>query len=325
MRIVVHAEEWRLKQVFRIANRVQHSAVVVTVSVEENGNVGRGECRGVSYLGETPSKIVRQIQSVSDCIDATFKRENLVNLLQPGGARNALDCALWDLEAKQTGQSIWNLVGITPRAVTTYYTIGLESSPQATAKKALEAIRFPCLKLKLDNVEPMQRIRAVREARPDATIVVDANQSWGFSDLEEYLPDCIEQGVRMIEQPLPRGGDERLEGFESPILLAADESCQSCADIEYIARRYGMVNIKLDKTGGLTEALSLAKVAKEKGCQLMVGNMLGTSLAMAPAFVVAQMCQIVDIDGPLLLEQDCPAALRFDDAVVYPFNSQLWG
>jgi L-alanine-DL-glutamate epimerase-like enolase superfamily enzyme len=249
----------------------------------------------------------------------------LQELLPAGGARNAIDCAMWDLECKKTGQTIWQLTGIDPKPVTTVFTIGLESTAEAMAAKAAAAADAPILKIKLGDHQPYERLAAVRAARPDAILVVDANQAWDFELLKEVIPKCVGLDLGMIEQPLPRGGDECLEGFESPITLAGDESCLHTGELEAAARRYDMINIKLDKTGGLTEALKLAHAARDKGCELMVGNMTGTSLGMAPAFVVAQLCDFVDIDGPLLLKHDHPNGLRYNKGVVDVFESSFWG
>ncbi|MDH4002940.1 MAG: dipeptide epimerase, partial [Xanthomonadales bacterium] len=239
--------------------------------------------------------------------------------------RNAVDCALWDLECKKAGKTIWELTGIDPKPVTTVFTIGLEPTPEEMAAKAAAAADAPVLKIKLSDDRPYERLAAIREARPDAELVVDANQGWDFDLLKEVIPKCVDLDLGMIEQPLPRGGDEMLEGFESPITLAADESCLDTSELETSARRYSMINIKLDKTGGLTEALKLAYAAKEKGCKLMVGNMVGTSLGMAPAFVIAQLCDFVDIDGPLLLKYDHPLGLNYNKGVVDVFESRFWG
>jgi L-alanine-DL-glutamate epimerase-like enolase superfamily enzyme len=232
---------------------------------------------------------------------------------------------MWDLECKKTGKTIWQLTGIKPKPVTTVFTIGLEDSPAAMAAKAAAAVDAPILKIKLDGHRPFEKLTAIRAARPDAELVVDANQGWSFDLLTDVLPKCMGLNLGMIEQPLARGSDSILENFESPITLAADESCLHSGELEVAARRYSMINIKLDKTGGLTEALGLASAARQKGLKLMVGNMVGTSLSMAPAFVVAQLCDFVDIDGPLLLKYDQPRGLVYDNGVVSGFDSQLWG
>jgi L-alanine-DL-glutamate epimerase-like enolase superfamily enzyme len=297
----------------------------VVVQVSQSGRIGRGEAQGVFYTGDTVDKMIAQIYEAAESIRNGISREELLDVLPSGGARNAIDCALWDLEAKISGQSIWQLTGISPKPVTTVFTIGIEATPEEMAAKAKVASRFPALKIKLDGNQPVERLTAIREARPDAKIVVDANQGWSFEMLQEVLPHCVDLDISMVEQPLPRGNDEQLEGFDSPVILAADESCLDTTELDVASNRYGMINIKLDKTGGLTEGLQLARAAKEKGCQLMVGNMMGTSLSMAPSFVVAQLCDFVDIDGPLLLKNDHPDGLVYRDGLVDVFDSAFWG
>jgi L-alanine-DL-glutamate epimerase-like enolase superfamily enzyme len=287
--------------------------------------VGRGEAQGVFYQDETAESIFEQVDRAAGDIRKGITRDDLQELLPPGGARNAVDCAMWDLECKKSGKTIWQLTGIDPQPVTTVFTIGLESTPEAMAAKAAAAAEAPILKIKLDYNQPFEKLAAIRAARPDAALVVDANQGWDFELLQEVIPKCADLGLGMIEQPLPRGGDAMLEGFESPVTLAADESCLDTSELDTAARRYSMINIKLDKTGGLTEALRLAYAAKAKGCKLMVGNMVGTSLGMAPSFVVAQLCDFVDIDGPLLLKYDHPHGLRYNKGVVDVFSPRFWG
>jgi L-alanine-DL-glutamate epimerase-like enolase superfamily enzyme len=269
--------------------------------------------------------IFAQAHAAAGEIRRGISRRELQDYLPPGGARNAIDCAMWDLECKKAGKTIWQLTGIDPKPVTTVFTIGLESTPEAMAAKAAAAIGAPILKIKLDGHMPYEKLAAIRAARPDAELVVDANQGWSFELMKEVLPKCVDLNLAMLEQPLARGGDEMLEGFKSPITLAADESCLHSGELEENVGRYGMINIKLDKTGGLTEALRLAKAAREKGLKLMVGNMVGTSLSMAPSFVVAQLCDFVDIDGPLLLKYDQPRGLIYQNGVVRGFDSRLWG
>ena len=232
---------------------------------------------------------------------------------------------MWDLECKKTGNSIWQLTGINPQSVTTVFTIGLEPEPEQMAAKAAAAAEAPILKIKLNEDRPVERLAAIRAARPDAALVVDANQGWDFEQLQDVISKCAGLDLAMIEQPLPRGDDADLESFKSVITLAGDESCLHSGELEQAARRYDMINIKLDKTGGLTEALKLARAARQLGCKLMVGNMVGTSLAMAPSFVVAQLCDFVDIDGPLLLKHDHPNGLHYDKGVVSVFNPAFWG
>lgn len=325
MQIKLNVEDWELRQPFRITGHEWRHSTCITVELGQDDFVGRGEAQGVSYLGETADTIVAQISSVADDVRAGMSRDELQTRLPRGGARNALDCAMWDLEAKRSGKTIWALTGIEPQPVTTVFTIGLEDTPEQMAEKAANAAEYPVLKIKLDGDRPYERLAAIRAARPDARIVVDANQGWSFQQLKDVLPRCAELKIDMVEQPLPRGEDAELEGFTSPVTLAADESCQDCAELEVAARRYDMINIKLDKTGGLTEALKLAKAAREKGCKLMVGNMLGTSLGMAPSFVIAQLCDFVDIDGPLLMKEDRLHGLSFNAGLVGVFDPDLWG
>ena len=325
IRLSTHVETWDLKTPFRITGQRIDAAVAVVVQVADGDFVGRGEGEGVFYLGETPQRMLEQVRAVEKSIREGAGREDLLELLPPGGARNAIDCALWDLEAKRSGRSIWSLTGISPRPVTTVFTIGIEDSPQAMADKAAAAADYPVLKIKLDGDSPLARLEAIRAARPDAHLVVDANQGWTLDLLREIVPACVDLDVRMIEQPLPRGHDECLEEFESTIVLAADESCQDTSELDAACDRYDMINIKLDKTGGLTEALNLARTARARGKQLMVGNMIGTSLAMAPSFVIAQLCDFVDIDGPLLLRYDHPNGLAYSNGRVEVFDSAFWG
>lgn len=325
MELSLHITEWELTQPFKIAGNEWLNSRCLVVQISANGFVGRGEAQGIFYLGETAESIFEQARAVAADIRRGISREELQQLLPAGGARNAIDCALWDLECKQSAKSIWQLTGIDPMPVTTVFTIGLENTPQEMADKAAAAANAPILKIKLDGHMPYEKLAAIRAARPDAELVVDANEGWSFELMTEVLPKCVELDLGMLEQPLARGGDEMLEGFDSPITLAADESCLHTGELETAARRYSMINIKLDKTGGLTEALRLAKAARERGCKLMVGNMVGTSLSMAPAFVVAQLCDFVDIDGPLLLKYDHPHGLNYQNGIVEGFSPQLWG
>ncbi|RLA05843.1 MAG: dipeptide epimerase [Gammaproteobacteria bacterium] len=320
-----HIADWELKVPFRIAGNEWTTSPGLVVQLEQDGQVGRGEAQGVFYMDETAGSILAQANQMAEKITSGISREQLLDLMPAGGARNAIDCALWDLECKLSGKTIWQLTGISPKPVTTVFTIGMESTADAMAAKAAAAKNCPILKIKLDDHQPYEKLAAIREARPDAQLVVDANQGWSFEKLKEILPKCIDLDLGMIEQPLARGNDHMLEGFQSPIILAADESCLHTGEVEQAASRYGMINIKLDKTGGLTEALRLAKMAKAKGCQLMVGNMCGTSLSMAPSFVVAQLCDFVDIDGPLLLKYDQPRGLEYNNGRVDVFKPELWG
>jgi len=325
MKFSAHIEEWPLQAPFRITGKEWLSAEALVVELEGDGCVGRGEAQGVYYLDETPATMLRQVEAIADQVRAGLTREALLDLLPAGGARNAIDCALWDWEAKQSGQTIWQILDIEPRPVITVYTIGLEDTPEAMAEKAARAAKYPVLKVKLNADRPVERLRAIRQARPDAKIVVDANQAWTGSMLEEVVEGSKDLSIDMIEQPLPRGNDVFPEGFSSTIPIAADESCLDTSEFVNLDPNYSIVNIKLDKTGGLTEALRLADAARQAGLDLMVGNMVGTSLAMAPAFVIAQQSRFVDLDGPLLLTYDRPRGIRYRNGLAETFSSELWG
>lgn len=325
MRFSAHREFWPLARPFRIANREWRAVESLIVELQQDGRVGRGEAQGVFYLGETAAGIYEQALGVASDIADGMTRDELQDRMPPGGARNAIDCAFWDLECKLSGKSIWQLMGIEPRPVTTVFTIGIESSPKAMAQAAAAAADAPILKIKLDADRPVAKLAAIRGSREDARLVIDANQGWDLALLREVIAACADLGVEVLEQPLKRGGDSGLENLDSPVTLAADESCLHRGDLDDASRRYRMINIKLDKTGGLTEALALAAEARERGCELMVGNMIGTSLSMAPSFVIAQQCKLVDLDGPLLLKHDRPGGLRYTNGVIEPFSLALWG
>ncbi|TAK55463.1 MAG: dipeptide epimerase, partial [Gammaproteobacteria bacterium] len=312
MRFSIHAESWPAARPFRITGHTWTSFESIVVELERGGAVGHGEALGVFYANETPATMIAAIEGIAPRLDDGLTRATVQTLLPAGGARNALDCALWDLEAKEQGKSIWELTGVAPRVLETVYTIGIEATPEAMAAHAAAAAGQPLLKIKLDGHQPLERMQAIRRARPDARLVVDANQGWDLAQLQALAPAFAELGVLMIEQPLPRGADAALEGYRSPVPLCADESCLHFGELEMAARRYQMINIKLDKTGGLTHALELARAARQRGLGLMVGSMAGGSLAMAPAFVVGCLCDFVDIDGPLLAKYDRLPGLHFD-------------
>ncbi len=316
-------ESWPLLEPFVITGHIWTHCDVLVVSITENGVTGRGEATGVYYLDETAESMYQQAHGIQQKLEQGISREQLQSLLPAGGARNAIDCALWDLEAKKSGQSVFELTGIPSSPVNTVITVTIDT-PEEMANKA-RAITSRQIKVKLDGELPLERITAVCNARPDADIVVDVNQGWSFSQLMELAPQFKTLGIKMIEQPLPRGEDDALEGYQSPIILCADESCLDTSELEQAAKRYQMVNIKLDKTGGLTEALNMARRAKEKGMTLMIGNMTGTSLAMAPAYVVAQLCDFVDLDGALFLVGDRSHPMSYERGIVTGLSSQLWG
>ncbi len=327
-------EQWELVEPFEIARgTMTRLPVVVLTLTDENGHVGQAEAAGVDYDGETPALITQQIgafmltlaELMPNGASTTSAIESLQRLMPPGGARNALDCALWDLRAKQTGVPVWETAGLTAwRPLTTVYTLGLGSEDD-TRRKARDARRYPLLKLKCDSTRHVDVVRVVREEHPTARIAVDANQAWTRELLEQILPALQALRVEMVEQPVKRGEDAQLSGLRSPIPLAADESCTDTRSIVKLAPYYRYLNIKLDKCGGLTEALAMGREAKARDLELMVGNMCGTSLGMAPAFVIGQQCTWVDIDGPLLQKEDRAHAMRFENGVVQPPESALWG
>ena len=308
---------------FVIAGHTFETVELLTVSLTESGSRGRGEGTGVYYLDETGKSMLEDVDRVRADIEAGIDRHELRELMPAGGARNAIDCALWDLEAKQKGQSVWQLTNMTPGVTRSVMTVGIDApGKMGETARSLDSTK---IKVKLDNELVLERIRAVRDARPDAEIVVDVNQGWSFEQLVEFAPEFQKIGIAMIEQPLPRGGDAALEDYDPPLPLCADESCLGVAEFEQAARRYQMINIKLDKTGGLTEALELVKLAEARGIELMVGNMVGTSLAMAPGYVIAQHCLFVDLDGALFLEHDCEHGMTWDHGILSPPTPELWG
>lgn len=316
-------EPWEFKTPLKITGYTFSVLQLLHVVITENGSAGSGEATGVYYLGETGDSMLTQAESVRRALEKGANRQELRSLLPAGGARNAIDCALWDLEAKLAGQSIWQLTGVIPHPTESVFTISIDT-PKQMAKTAL-SLDSGKIKVKLSGDAPLERITAVRAARPDAEILVDINQGWTFGQLVDLAPRFKALGVAMIEQPLPRGGDEELEAYDPPITLCADESCLDSSEFEQASRRYQMINIKLDKTGGLTEALELAGLALSGGLGLMVGNMGGTSLAMAPGFVVAQMCRYVDLDGAIFLKRDRESPMTYTGGMVSPPSAELWG
>ncbi len=323
MKLEITAESWAYARPFKIAYVTRTELPLVHVRVSQGGITGQGEGVGVSYLGETQASILADLERVRTDVEAGITREALQELLPPGGARNALDCALLDLTAKQVGKSVFELTGLAADPVQSVYTISLDE-PAIMAEQARTGPSSH-LKIKLNADRPVERVAAVREARPDAVLVVDANQSWSLEVLENAAPRLAALGVALIEQPLAAGEDAGLNGYSGPIPVGADESCQTVADLEGLASGYSVINVKLDKTGGLTGALQLAREAKARGYELMVGCMAGTSLSMAPAFVIAQMCRFVDIDGPLLMAKDREPGLTYDNGLVSAPDPKLWG
>ena len=316
---------WPIRGVFTISRGSRTEARTLIAEISAGGIVGRGECTPYARYGESLDSVRAQIASVVAEIAAGADRPALQALLPAGAARNAVDCALWDLEAKLAGVPAWALAGLAePVPVTTVYTLSLDTV-EKMGEAARQAAHRPFLKLKLTGDGDLERVQAVRENAPNSRLVVDANEAWSIGHLERFGPAFVDLGVEVIEQPLKASEDGALVGFRSPIPLCADESCHDTSSLDHCAGKYAMVNIKLDKTGGLTEALRLRAAARERGFDIMVGCMVASSLAMAPGTLVAQGADLVDLDGPLLLAQDHDPALRYDGATVWPPEPSLWG
>jgi len=324
---VVH-ESWPIRGAFVISRGARTSAEVVVVTLEEDGQVGRGESVPYARYGETVEGVMAEIEGQRDALAAGMTPQDLQEAMPAGAARAAVDCALWDLMAKKAGKRVWDLMEIDPpRPVTTAFTLSI-GTPDQMARAAAEASRYPLLKLKLGSGDiglDLDRVRAVRAARPRARIVVDANEAWSIGDLEQAAPALADARVTLIEQPLPVGEDAALDGFDCPVALCADESVHDTDSLAPLVGRYQFINIKLNKTGGLSEALKLKAAAAEAGLGIMVGCMLGTSLAMAPALLVANGAAVVDLDGPLLLAKDRAPGLRFEGETIFPPAPELWG
>ena len=306
LRLRVEVEKLRLAAPFRISGFVFEEVDAVVATLDDGAHRGRGEASGVYYLGDNAHSMVAQIDAVRSTIEAGVDRPALQRLLPPGGARNALDCALWELDAQRLGAAVWELAGIrAPQPLVTTFTLGADA-PSAMAAGARKYAQARSLKLKLTGELDLDvaRVYAVRAARPDAWIGVDANQGYTIDKLDSLVAALVTAKVSLLEQPLKRGREADLQGYKSTIPIAADESALSLLDLEGLVGRFDMVNIKLDKCGGLTEGLAMAREARRLGLRVMVGNMVGTSLAMAPAFVLGQLCDLVDLDGPIFLSQD---------------------
>ncbi|WP_120499501.1 N-acetyl-D-Glu racemase DgcA [Roseovarius sp. EL26] len=321
MQISVTRDTFKLAQVFTISRGSRTEAKVLTVQVTDGAYSGWGECVPYARYNETLDSVEAEIAALPQEIT----RNALYDLLPAGAARNAVDCALWDLEAKQAGKRAWEMAEIAaPGPEITAYTLSLDTPEKMQAQAAENAFR-PLLKIKLGTPDDMPRLEAVRAGAPKSTIIVDANEGWSAAVYADLAPHLVRLGVALVEQPLPAGEDEALIGMERPVPVCADESCHDRRSLLNLKGKYDVVNIKLDKTGGLTEALELRRAALAEGYKVMVGCMVGSSLAMAPATLVAQGAMITDLDGPLLLAEDRDNALKFDDAGVYPPLPELWG
>lgn len=319
--ISVTADVFRLAEVFTISRGSRTEAKVLTVRIERNGLTGWGECVPYARYGESLETVTAQVEA----LPAAITRAELQDALPPGAARNAVDCALWDLEAKAAGKRVWQLAGLAaPGPLTTAYTLSLDTPERMRAAAAKNAAR-PLLKIKLGTPDDMPRLEAVRAGAPGSTIIVDANEGWSAEVYADLAPHLVRLGVALVEQPLPAAADEALIGLTRPVPVCADESCHDRASLAHLKGKYDMVNIKLDKTGGLTEALALRDLARAEGYRVMVGCMVGSSLAMAPAVLVAQGAEVVDLDGPLLLAEDRDTPLCYDAGRVFPPEPGLWG
>ena len=319
--MTVTEDRFALAEVFTIARGSRTHADVLRVVVTRDGITGQGECVPYARYGETLESVRRQIEG----LDARVTRAALQDALPAGAARNAVDCALWDWEAKRAGCRVWELLGLpVPAPVVTAFTLSLDSPAKMEAAARKHAHR-PLLKIKLGTPDDMPRLEAVRRGAPETRIIIDANEGWSAEVYADLAPHLLRLGVTMVEQPLPAGADDMLAEIARPLPVCADESCHDRASLPGLKGKYDMVNIKLDKTGGLTEALALRDAARAEGYQVMVGCMVGSSLAMAPAVLVAQGAEIVDLDGPLLLAEDRDPPLHYDTHGAHPPLPALWG
>ena len=323
--LTARIERWPIAGAFAISRGAKTEAITVLAEVSQGGHTGRGECVPYGRYGETPEASLAALLSMRKALGKGLGRQALQGALPGGAARNALDCALVDLEAKIGGRRAWELLRRpAPRPCTTAFTISL-GTPKAMAAATAKAAHRPLLKIKLGGNADGKRIAAVRKQAPESELIVDANEAWTPANLEQNLAACAAAGVTLVEQPLPAGRDELLARIRRPVAVCADESVHDRASLEGLRERYDAVNIKLDKTGGLTEALAMADAAQALGFEIMVGCMVATSLSMAPAMLLAPQARFVDLDGPLLLAGDRDDGLRYDGSTVYPPDAALWG
>ena len=321
MQRTITRDVFKLAQVFTISRGSRTEAQVLTVCLSDGQHQGMGECVPYARYNETLDSVTAQIETLPE----TFSRQDLYDLLPAGAARNAVDCALWDLAAKQAGKRVWDLIGLpAPKPEITAYTLSLDT-PEAMREQAMKHAHRPLLKIKLGTPDDMPRLEAVRAGAPKSKIIVDANEGWNADVYTDLAPHLVRLGVALVEQPMPAADDDALIGMDRPVPVCADESCHDTNSLPHLVGKYDVVNIKLDKTGGLTEALELKRAAIAAGYEIMVGCMVGSSLAMAPATLIAQGAMITDLDGPLLLAQDRDTPLKFDAAGVHPPHPNLWG
>ncbi len=326
--LTIHQETWPTKGTFRIARGARTEVHVIVVGLNEAGNSGFGECVPYSRYNESIDSVCQQIEAVRPQIESGVGFEQLIDLLPPGAARNALDLALWDLNAKQQDKPVWEIAGLDkPKEAFTAFTISL-ADPKEMEVAAHEACDRPLLKIKLGGSvveKERDRLHAVRSGAPDARLIIDANEGWDMAMLEAMAPRAASLGVELIEQPLPAASDSALESFKSPVPLGADESFHDLQTLAQIRKKYQAVNLKLDKAGGLTTALHVLKAAQQENLDVMIGCMVATSLAMAPALLLAGDVKFVDLDGPLLLDRDRVPGLRYEGSKIFPTLEGLWG
>jgi L-alanine-DL-glutamate epimerase-like enolase superfamily enzyme len=325
MQVNLVDESWLIEGSFTISRGSRTHANVVVVELQQGEYIGRGECVPYARYDESIESVIAELAALKEQIAAGLTRQEMQSLLPAGAARNALDCAYWDLACKKSGQRIWQQLEVPqPKPLMTAFTLSLDT-PERMKEAAIKNAHRPLLKLKLAGEGDVERVAAVREGSPNARIIVDANEGWNEQQYLTMVPELVKLGVEMIEQPFPASDDAALAHLPRPITLCADESCHDSSSLKNIIGRYDMINIKLDKTGGLTEAIALKEEAEKAGLQIMVGCMVATSLAMAPAFIVAQNVQIVDLDGPLLLAEDRQSGIQFDESLMNVYQAELWG
>ncbi|MDH3656392.1 MAG: dipeptide epimerase [Myxococcales bacterium] len=326
MRALVRAESWPIAGGFRIARGARTTAEVVVLELEAEGQIGRSECVPYGRYGESVQSVLQSIESVFEGLADPPTRETIHTTMPPGAARNAVDCALWDLEAKRTSRAVWELIGLSgePSAVRTMRTVSVDS-PEAMGEAAAKLAHATMLKVKVDGGPDLERIVAVREAAPRCALVIDANESWTEQQLTAWLPELEAIGVTVLEQPLPAGKDGALSTMRGVVPLCADESFHDRRSFSTVEGRYDIVNVKLDKTGGLTEALSTVREAEVRGVGAMVGCMVSTSLAVAPALLLAAQAEYVDLDAPLLLARDREGAMHESETSLLRASAAIWG
>ena len=325
MELSLAAESWPISVIFALSRGSKAEAEVIVATIRDGEYEGRGECVPYKRYGETIESVKAQIESARSEVEKGLSRTELQKILPPGAARNALDCALWDLEAKQKGRSIWELLNIKPEPKQTAFTISLHTPGKMAEEASVAAKEYSLLKIKLGAGGDEVRLKKIREAAPHARLIVDVNEGWDENNIGGMIQACESVGVELIEQPVSVEHSNILQNVRTPILICADESAHTSGDIPKLVGYYSAVNIKLDKAGGLTEALAMVKKAKEAGLAIMVGCNVSTSLSMAPATVLAQYADYVDLDGPLLLERDREPSIEYREGMIMPTVSEIWG